>query len=46
MYYGVVHLHTNRPIIFIICWCLPVKEPGRIEKKNWLERLGKSKKAR
>ena len=37
---------TDQSTVFIIRLCPSVKEPGRIEKKNRLERRGKSRKAR
>ena len=39
--YFVIHLHSDQSAVFIVCWCPPVKETGRMEEKNRLERLRK-----
>ena len=41
MVYGILHILTNRYIVLIICQCPPVKELGRMERKNRLERIDK-----
>ena len=44
MVYGILHLLTDRCIVLIICQCPPVKELGRLERKNRLERTDRSRK--
>ena len=44
MVYGILHLLTDRCIVLIICQCPPAKELGKLERKNILERIDRSRK--